>query len=245
MVVNRKERCGLLLLPTLGTVFPGFQQPQVPSAMTKLSSATLYLELRSGVNNKYLLATFKDSFPDLYKFLSEQQSKVGSTLYGVYNLILNTGTVSAKQIVLVAKMRQEWDNKPLIPAGEVEKMFQAAHDAGKDKPKFVVGPWTMRDSRDRSCLWVFHHEAGLVGKITNAQCQILNNVGPALLDDLTVLLTDPEQAARDHGKVTGSCSCCGRGLTDPVSVERGIGPICEARWFASPYKPVAKQKASS
>ena len=26
--------------------------------------------------------------------------------------------------------------------------------------------------------------------------------------------------------VTGNCAICGRGLTDPISLERGIGPEC-------------------
>jgi hypothetical protein len=37
---------------------------------------------------------------------------------------------------------------------------------------------------------------------------------------------DPLAAAVAYGRETGSCACCGRELSDPVSVERGIGPIC-------------------
>jgi hypothetical protein len=33
-----------------------------------------------------------------------------------------------------------------------------------------------------------------------------------------------------YGRATGSCSCCGRELTDPVSIEAGIGPICAGRF---------------
>lgn len=43
-------------------------------------------------------------------------------------------------------------------------------------------------------------------------------------------LEDPLAAAVAYGKRYGSCSCCGRTLTDPVSVERGIGPICAERF---------------
>lgn len=38
----------------------------------------------------------------------------------------------------------------------------------------------------------------------------------------------PEQAA-EFGRLYGQCCVCARLLTDPVSVERGIGPICEGR----------------
>lgn len=39
-----------------------------------------------------------------------------------------------------------------------------------------------------------------------------------------------EQAA-EFGKLTGSCCCCGKLLTDPESVAKGIGPVCEKKYF--------------
>lgn len=42
---------------------------------------------------------------------------------------------------------------------------------------------------------------------------------------------DPEAELRSYGHAVGQCSCCGRKLTDPTSVEFGIGPICRAEWF--------------
>lgn len=41
---------------------------------------------------------------------------------------------------------------------------------------------------------------------------------------------NPHGAAVTVGHLTGSCCCCGRTLTDPESVARGIGPICEGRF---------------
>lgn len=50
---------------------------------------------------------------------------------------------------------------------------------------------------------------------------------------------DPEHTAMTNGKVTGRCCCCGRQLTNPLSIELGIGPICRGFWFPdSPYQPV-------
>lgn len=39
-------------------------------------------------------------------------------------------------------------------------------------------------------------------------------------------MADPLAAAVAYGCRIGSCSCCGRTLTDPESIRRGIGPIC-------------------
>ena len=40
-----------------------------------------------------------------------------------------------------------------------------------------------------------------------------------------------EQAAR-IGHATGVCCICGRELSDPVSVQNGIGPVCAKKWCA-------------
>jgi hypothetical protein len=53
---------------------------------------------------------------------------------------------------------------------------------------------------------------------------------PALLSRLAEIEIDPAAAAKADGHRMGSCSCCGRLLTDPVSVEAGIGPICAERF---------------
>jgi hypothetical protein len=34
---------------------------------------------------------------------------------------------------------------------------------------------------------------------------------------------------RPYMRLVGECTLCGRVLTDPVSIQRGLGPECEAR----------------
>ena len=41
---------------------------------------------------------------------------------------------------------------------------------------------------------------------------------------------NPLEAAKRHGQASGRCSCCGRDLTNPASIERGIGPICAGKF---------------
>lgn len=40
---------------------------------------------------------------------------------------------------------------------------------------------------------------------------------------------DPLKAAIEHGRATGRCCVCSRRLTNPASVDAGIGPICSGR----------------
>jgi hypothetical protein len=49
-------------------------------------------------------------------------------------------------------------------------------------------------------------------------------------DVVARVAADPAAAATAHGHEFGQCSCCGRELTNPESVARGIGPICAERW---------------
>ena len=37
-----------------------------------------------------------------------------------------------------------------------------------------------------------------------------------------------------EGQETGTCSCCGRTLTNELSISLGIGPICREGWFPAP-----------
>lgn len=41
---------------------------------------------------------------------------------------------------------------------------------------------------------------------------------------------DPYAAAKLYGMKTGTCSCCGRELTNSLSIELGIGPICREKF---------------
>lgn len=42
--------------------------------------------------------------------------------------------------------------------------------------------------------------------------------------------SDPAAAAVAFGLEFSHCACCGLELTDPESIERGIGPICAEKW---------------
>lgn len=47
--------------------------------------------------------------------------------------------------------------------------------------------------------------------------------------NLKAILYDPQGEAIKHGKGSGECAVCARELTEPTSIERGIGPVCAKR----------------
>ena len=50
------------------------------------------------------------------------------------------------------------------------------------------------------------------------------------VDKIRAISANPLESAQEHGHATGHCSACNRLLTNELSVELGIGPICRGRW---------------
>lgn len=65
-----------------------------------------------------------------------------------------------------------------------------------------------------------------LGRITGAKFIRSRECSTEQETTLLDAASDPQRAAIAYGRLTGHCACCGRLLTDPDSVARGIGPIC-------------------
>lgn len=81
------------------------------------------------------------------------------------------------------------------------------------------------DSQARVVLCVLSRTSGhLIGKVWDgSRFQYERGALRSLVRALTM------QEAEAFGARHGVCACCGATLTDPKSVERGIGPVCAAR----------------
>lgn len=51
-----------------------------------------------------------------------------------------------------------------------------------------------------------------------------------LVEYIEKVNSDPKGALISYGRVTSSCGCCGRTLTDPKSISLSIGPICAEKY---------------
>lgn len=71
--------------------------------------------------------------------------------------------------------------------------------------------YNTRTKQDRS--WRFEYAPGAMRTLTPA-------------DKMTL------EQAKEFGALYGTCCVCGRTLTDEVSIEAGIGPVCAGRYFA-------------
>ena len=89
-------------------------------------------------------------------------------------------------------------------------------------------------------LYIKGDDWGYIGKITPyglMKIQHPNEITDIQKTYVLAAIHEPEKIAMTNGKITGTCCCCGRTLTNPLSIELGIGPICRGFWFPESITP--------
>ena len=112
--------------------------------------------------------------------------------------------------------------------------FEAAKSKGAKRLTLRFEGVNVKPNRDLTALWVtsqteseegnYGLQPKYLGKVTRTS--IDSKFSDTVRETILTASRDPLNAAIRYGKVTGSCSCCGRALTVKESIERGIGPIC-------------------
>lgn len=97
--------------------------------------------------------------------------------------------------------------------------------------KLTIGKLQIIRKNQDSLCWIKHEDAEkVVGRLTESGVMTLWQRPMVDLQEVSCALLlielDPERAAVEHGKLSGRCAVCSRDLTDPESIERGIGPVC-------------------
>jgi hypothetical protein len=116
--------------------------------------------------------------------------------------------------------------------------FEAAKSKGAKRLTLRFEGINIKPNRDNSALWVtsqsetemgdYGMKPKYLGKVTPAGCD--SRLSDTVKEIIMGAANDPLNAAIRYGKLSGECSCCGRELTDPRSIERGIGPICATKF---------------
>jgi hypothetical protein len=209
----------------------GSNQRITPMTVTAAAAATFTVTTkRDG------LVTFSSALTDseVLQSLRGMRSNFAQDLARKFN------TLSPSQYAWAHKLAN--DNIKVAPvnsneASQFEALFaafEAAKSKGAKRLTLRFEGVNIKPNRDMSALWVTSQtetemgDYGLkpkyLGKVTRT------GIDSRMGDDVKAVImgaaTDPISAAIKYGKVSGECSCCGRELTDPRSIERGIGPIC-------------------
>lgn len=137
-------------------------------------------------------------------------------------------TRAAKAVAAAANTKE-------VDLNRIREMFDAAVSNGAKKPvyraeglKISLAP---ANGRNAGALYVVVIEDDAYqGKIEGTAYKAVREAAAGTYDALLRIAADPMKAAVDFGRATGRCSCCGKELTNELSIELGIGPICRSKW---------------
>jgi hypothetical protein len=171
-----------------------------------------------------------ETLEDAKSYLSEHEK------YNTFvNDLLSRKKVSVSQVSWMHYLATQSmiDSETPVTVGEFLSLVQTMYGAVKSNTrKFQVRlPGIVLSTVNRGvnvgCIYIYENES-YAGKIT-AQGNLIGDVS----EDVKNLLEDANdnllQLAKIYGHETGNCSLCGRTLSDSLSIQMGIGPICAKR----------------
>jgi hypothetical protein len=120
-----------------------------------------------------------------------------------------------------------------IDVSKIEASFATALQNRIKRPKLRLASFMFTRAPDTGknagSIYVKEGEAYL-GKVTGGEFLPTRECGDERKAKVVAVASDPATAAKAYGLRTGSCSCCGRELTNGVSIDLGIGPICAEKY---------------
>lgn len=139
---------------------------------------------------------------------------------------------------LLQQESQQESNSGDAEFAKLFEVFKAAKARGLKRLTLRLSGVNVKPNRDLTMLWVtsqtekeegnYGLQPKYLGKVTP------NSLDSRLADNVKAVLfeaaADPLTAAIRYGRETGSCSCCGRDLTNAESIRLGIGPICREKF---------------
>lgn len=192
---------------------------------------------------------FAEQHPGLIEALSEVMgwnSFAGDLVrkYAEYGSLTDNQVSAAQRMLVKIKARNEQRDAEkaqreataaTVDLSAIRAMFETAQANGVRRPVYrardLVISLAGQNSRNAGCIYVKTAGGDYQGKITPkhkflAIREARDTTEAALLE----IAQDPRAAAVQYGHDIGSCSVCGRTLTNKSSIEAGIGPICASKW---------------
>jgi len=191
------------------------------------------------------LEIYFEEEPQLIDFLRDAKiwSDFAASLWDWYH---EKGQLTPKQrdaamkMMNAVKARECLENKQIKTDIQFTNIVDLFHTASQKirKPRIRLLGITLSmaspTSKNPHDIYVKRDEVYL-GKISpNSQFTAGYSLSAERKDEVIKLLEqlndEPLETAIQYGRETGQCACCGRTLTNPVSIDLGIGPICRSRW---------------
>ena len=160
---------------------------------------------------------------------------LGNIHRGLYVSDKALAAVASMIVKIEATRAAKAANTKQVDLNRIREMFDVAVSNGAKKPvyraeglKISLAPAT---GRNAGALYVVVIEDDAYqGKIEGTAYKAVREAAAGTYDALLRIAADPMKAAVDFGRATGNCACCGKELTNALSIELGIGPICRTKW---------------
>lgn len=142
---------------------------------------------------------------------------------------------AAERMLAKVKANEERRAAPKVEVdvSRIEMLLLTAKMSKLKHPKFRAEGLTFSlagaNSRNAGAVYVKSGDE-YVGKVMGGRFHPVAATPEGTAEAIVRVAQDPRSAAVAYGRLTGNCACCGRELTDPKSVELGIGPICLSNW---------------
>jgi hypothetical protein len=139
-----------------------------------------------------------------------------------------------------AERAQAVADAPVLETESIERAIRTAKANGLGKPKVrlagkdeftIVVYEAVAHSVNAGSLYVKSTDGEYMGKITNGKFLHGRDCTPEQRASIIEMFKDSLASAVAYGNLTGTCSCCGRELSNEESVRLGIGPICRSKFF--------------
>ena len=149
---------------------------------------------------------------------------------------------SEKQVVAIQGMVERMEERRALRAAEAQavdlssivSMFTHAKTSGYKRPvyraeglKISLAP---ESSANAGALYVKTDGGDYIGKVSDGKFYGTRDATDEHKAAIALIAVNPRDAAVRYGRQTGSCACCGRPLSNKLSIDLGIGPICRERW---------------
>lgn len=197
-----------------------------------------------------MIEDFKTGQPAVWAWMQEnvdQGSNGFPFAISLHAALLQYGSLTERQLEAalkcIAKRAQarlgRVANAPVVDTAGIDRLKAAfdhavAYSASKGRtmrrPRITVGCTEISPAKATSAnpgaLYVKTTEGQYLGKIVDGRFLATRECTDELRDRVLAFIADPKAAAEAYGIETGICCICNATLTNKVSIERGIGPIC-------------------
>ena len=178
---------------------------------------------------------FEKQYPEEYFWLLE--NKEGNEFANsLWSQLTTTGHLSERQIIYARPRRAKAPTTPvnIVQCRAMLEAFLKAQESGLKRPRLHIGDmvFSLAPSHGKNAGCIYIKMNGVyMGKITpDGDFYSSQDASEGEIEEIVATCEKPFEGAVMHGKDTGQCACCGRELTNPESIERGIGPVCAGKW---------------